>query len=739
MAGDVAGPTAATTATGGGGGAAWRRGSSRVVERGLLWCLLELFVLTGFVVAQPLLDITGKAPDFFIFRRADRLDMLVLIGIVTILPALALWVVELLVGLAGAAARQTAHVVILTWLLAIFAQEVGKKLLPVRGRLLLLGAAAAALAVGFVYVKQGWLRLWLRYLAPAPLVFALLFATTSPSAKLLLPATTGDGTGALVASAVERPPIVMVFFDEFPLESLLDSSGRVDGKVYPNFAKVASQSTWYRNATGVSGYTPWAMPAMLTGQYPKKAKAPITAEYPYNLFTLFGRSYNLEVKETITQLCPVERCGQSGSPGGGGMRKILADTAGLWKDVASPYDVAADPASFADTQTSEAAGSDRNGADKTTDVRPSFQFRKIGHTNEPGRWTEFLSSIQASDAQPTLYFLHVLMPHVPWHYLPSGTQYPYRTFSGNGMRDDRDWGPGIYDENHQRHLLQLAYTDKLIGQLVQRLKDQGLYDKALLLLTADHGEGFTVGDKARSLGDRNAHSLLWVPLFIKRPGQSVGKVDDRNWEQVDLLPTLADMVGIRVPWKTDGFSETGAPARRRTQKYWFGIPGHQQVQDGPPMFASTLGGVTDTLVRAHQEGERGLYRYGATADWIYRSPRQVGQVVAGGTAPRAEITHWDDAFGTIAPSSGQVPAFVYGQMKSGEPPPGAKLAVVINGRIGGVNSFFYDAPGGKADKFAAIVPDFLYRAGPGKPQVQLYLVQQAGGRPQFHPVSIVSQ
>jgi hypothetical protein len=737
MAGDVAGPAAATGTTTG-GDAASRRGRSRVMDRGPLWCLLELFVLTGFVVAQPLLDVTGKAPDFFIFRRADRLDMLLLIGVVTVLPALALWAVELVAGVAGTAVRRFAHLAIVTWLLAIFALEGGKKLLPLRGRPLVITAAVVALAVGLLYVKQGWVRLWLRYLAPAPLLFALLFATTSPSAKLLLPAGTRAGAAAPVASAVKHPPIVMVLFDEFPLESLLDSSGHVDGKVYPNFAKLAGQSTWYRNATGVSGYTPWAMPAMLTGQYPRKAKAPITAEYPDNLFTLFGRSYNLEVKETITQLCPVQRCGPSGSPGGGGMSKILADTAGLWKDIASPYEVAADPASFADTETSEAAASpDRNGADRSTDVKPSFRFGQIGHTNEPGRWNEFLNSIQASDPQPTLYFLHVLMPHVPWHYLPSGAQYPYRNFSGNGMQDDRDWGPGIMDENHERHLLQLAYTDKLIGQLVRRLQDQGLYDRSLLLLTADHGEGFTVGNKARGLGDRNAHSLMWVPLFIKRPGESRGRVDDRNWEQVDLLPTLAAMVGIQVPWKTDGFSETGAPARRRTEKRWFGIPGHLQVQDGPPMFATMLEGVTDTLVRAHQEGERGLYRYGATADWIYKSPRQVGEVVGGGVPPRARVTHWHDAFQTIVPSSGRVPAFVYGQMVSGAPPPGAKLAVAINGKLGGVNSFFFDVPGGKADKFAVVVPDFLYRPGPGQRQVRLFLVQQSGGRTRFDPVSIV--
>src|SRR6266511_574854 len=478
MASDVVGTPAAPEAV-----EAPRRGWLGALDKGLLWSLLELFVLT-----QPLLDVTGKAPDFFIFRRADRLDILLLVGIVTVLPALYLWVFELIMRLAGERPRHALHLVIVTSLLAILAMEVGKKLLPLRGKRLALVAVVVALALGLLYLRQAWLRMWLRYLAPAPLVFALLFATTSPSAKLLLP-------------------------------SASQASVHVDAKVYPNFAKVAGQSVWYRNATGVSGYTPWAVPAMLTGQYPSKAKAPITAEYPDNLFTLFGRSYNLEVKETITQLCPIERCGPSGSPTGGGMKMVLTDTAKLWKQIVAPYDSAVDPASFADTQTAEAATSTAtatsNQDDKVTDVKPSFRFKQIGHTDEPGRWTEFLDSIQASDPQPTLYFLHVLMPHVPWRYLPSGSQYPYRNFNGNGMQDNKDWGPGIMDENHERHLLQLAYTDKLIGQLVQRLKEQGMYDKSLLLLTADHGEGFTVGNKTRSLGDRNAHSLMWVPLFIK--------------------------------------------------------------------------------------------------------------------------------------------------------------------------------------------------------------------------------
>ncbi len=708
------------------GGHRWLGG----FNRGLWWALLEIFVLSGFAVAQPLLDVTGKAPDFFIFRRADRVDILLLIGAVTILPALALWLVEVVASVAGERARELVHLMIVAALLAILALEAGKKVLPLRGKRLVVVAAVIGLALAFLYLKQAWLRLWLRYLAPAPLVFALLFATTSPSATLLRPARSASASesGVRVASAVQRPPVVMVFFDEFPLESLLDSSGHVDSKVYPNFAALADRSHWYRNATGVSGFTPWAVPAMLTGQYPAKVKAPITQEYPDNLFTLFGRSYNLKVKETVTQLCPAVRCGQSGSSKGGGEKGILGATAKLWTDIASPYDVQADPGTFGEDTSSG------NQSAAVTGVSPTFGLKGIGHTNEPGRWTEFLDSIKASDPQQTLYFLHVLMPHTPWHYLPDGTQYPYRNFNGNGMQDNRDYGPGIYDQNHERHLLQLAYTDKLIGQLLQRLKQQGLYDKALLLVTADHGEGFTPGNKSRGLGDKNAHQLMWVPVFIKAPNQDKGQIDDRNWEQVDLLPTLADMVSIPVPWKLDGFSETGAPRRTRTEKWWFGNPGSRRVADGPSNFKITLHGVTDTLVRAHQEGERGLYRYGATADWVYRSPKQVG-TVARTSKLSAEITNWDKTYTTINPGSGQVPAFVYGQM-SEAPPAGARLAVVINGKIGGVSTFFYDAPGGKSDKFAAIVPDFLFKAGAGHPQVQLYLVARAAGKPVFQPVPI---
>src|SRR4030095_7274254 len=78
----------------------------RPARRERLWAFFELFALVGFVVAQPTLDVLGKAPDFFIFRRAGRAEILILVLAVTVLPALGLWLAEQVAGLAGERVRR---------------------------------------------------------------------------------------------------------------------------------------------------------------------------------------------------------------------------------------------------------------------------------------------------------------------------------------------------------------------------------------------------------------------------------------------------------------------------------------------------------------------------------------------------------------------------------------------------------------------------------------------------------
>ncbi|HEX3212216.1 MAG TPA: sulfatase-like hydrolase/transferase, partial [Actinomycetota bacterium] len=521
-------------------------------DRLQLWALVELFVLSGFAIAQPLLDVTGKSPDFFLFRRADRLDIVLLVLGVTLLPALAIWAVEVAVGLVSGTVRRFLHLAAVFGLFTLLAIQVAKKLTDLRGPMLVVIALVAGAGAVLLYARQSWARLWLRYLAPAPLVFALVFLLMSPTSKLVLPAqaeSSGGGQAPAAAASGEQPPVVMILFDEFPLSSLLDSKGQIDKRVYPNFAELAGQSTWYRNATGVAGYTPWAMPAMLTGNYPAKVKAPSYTEYPDNMLTLFGKFYDLKVYETISQLCPPSRCrSTAGNLDRVGLRAVLGDSARVFKEIVSPYDATVDPASFIDQTAAEETASEEG---KPLD--PQFRFNQL-RLNQPSRFNDFLGGLKET-SRPTMHFLHLLLPHAPWRYLPSGNEYNFKTF-GRAFKSDQTPAP-VVELAHQRHLLQLAYTDGLVGQVIDQLKAEDMWDKSLVVMGADHGEGWVPGEKPRSLGKTNAPDLMWVPQFIKAPNQDSGTVDDRNWEQVDLLPTVADLAGVQVPWKMEGASQTG--------------------------------------------------------------------------------------------------------------------------------------------------------------------------------------
>jgi Sulfatase len=692
-----------------------------------LWALVELFVLSGFAIAQPLLDVTGKSPDFFLFRRADRLDIVVLVLGVLLLPALLVWAAEVVVGLVSEEVRRFLHLAAITGLFTLLAVEVAKKLTGLRGPLLVAIAMAAGVLAVVVYDRQSWLRLWLRFLTPAPLVFALLFLLLSPASKLVLPSQgeSADGQAPAAAATGSQPPLVMILFDEFPLSSLLDAKGRIDRRVYPNFAALADQSTWYRNATGVAGYTPWAMPAMLTGNYPAKVKAPSYTEYPDNLLTLFGRYYDLKAHETISQLCPPSRCrSTAGNLDRVGLRAVLGDSARVLKEIVSPYDAAVDPASFVDQTAAEEAAKDGKPLD------PQFRFNQL-RLNQPSRFNDFLAGLEDTN-RPTLHFLHLLLPHQPWRYLPSGNEYNYGSF-GRAFKSNQTPAQ-VVELNHQRHLLQLAYTDGLVGQVIDTLKAEGLWDKSLVVMGADHGEGWVPGEKPRSLGKTNAPDLMWVPQFIKAPGQDTGIVDDRNWEQVDLLPTIADLTGIQVPWKMEGASQTGNPTRTRTEKWWYDIPGHRQVRDGPTNWKVVLAGETDTLVRG-SEGVRGLYRFGAFADLVYRDPASVGPI---GGDPATAVLDDGRLFETIEPGSGKVPALVSGKLTSPPPPAASTVLVAVNGRIGGESRLFPERPGEPAAKFAVITPDFLWTAGDGRRQLQVYVVDRSGGQPLLQPVSLTS-
>jgi hypothetical protein len=639
---------------------------------GALRRLAELLALTGFAIAQPVLDVTGRSPDFFLYRRPSNNDMRLLLLFVVAAPPLLLWAVELAVGLVSRAAARVVHLVLVAGLLAVLAVEVGKHLHLLRGVPLAVLGALAGVALAVVVARSERVRQALRYAAPAPLLFALVFTMTAPAGALVRPAS---GKNAVRAVAAKRPPVVFVFFDEFPLRALLSADGTIDATLFPNFARLAKVTTWYPNATGVSGWTPYAAPAMLSGRYPRKPLAPSYVEYPENLFTLLaGSGYDVKAFESITQLCPPQVC--SGVPAGRatGLRALLRDTAGIAREIVSPNPSTVNRAE-AFVEDVGAQGAAQRGK---LDTRFRFSQRDA---NQPERFTSFLHALAPSPA-PQLTFLHLLLPHTPWRFLPSRAAYdpPTTTFKLHRMSKTDTLGPDplVAQVNKQRMLLQLVYTDGLVGQLIDRLQANGLWDESLVVVTADHGEGVEAGSRWRHLDGTNTPDLAWVPLFVKRPGQRDGAVDRRNEEQVDLLPSIADVLDLRIPWDVDGRSVYG-PSRPEADKVWYDDPGKSVPLDTARWGPVARTGMASAVARPDL-GVRGLF---APRPMDGLVGRPVSSFTVGAPATVTATMVEDVDVGHVRRAAGVVPAMLFGDL---DQPLGARstwLPVSVNGTVAG--------------------------------------------------------
>ncbi|MEV4202985.1 sulfatase-like hydrolase/transferase [Micromonospora globbae] len=660
---------------------AGRRARWTAAFRSELGRVLEVVALVGLVVTQPLLDVLGHSPDFFLFHRADREQILQLVALVALAPTVPVVLFGALTRLAGRAARSVTHTVLVGLLLAALAVQVGRHGTPLRGVPLLLAAAVVGAAGAAAHRRWRTPGRVLRVAAAGPPVFVALFLLVSPTSVLVLPRAAGEATGT--AATDVHPPVVMIVLDELPLVSLLGADGRIDATRFPHFAELAAGSTWYRDATGVSGWTPYALPAMLTGRYPERGVAPHYSQYPENLFTAFGGLYDIRAEESITRLCPPSRCEQPVAPEQG-LGVLVRETGRLLGQVTAPRDSLIDPEDSYREQTAAEAGLD---AAEPIPDDPTFRWDSLDD-NQPARFTSFLAGLKPAP-RPTLHFLHLLMPHSPWAFLPSGARY-------DGPEDLPNDGHGWVELARQRHLAQLGYTDRLIGETLRTLRATGLYDQALVVVTADHGVSFTPGFQGRGMDAIKAApgEVAWVPMFVKEPGQRAGRVDDRNWEHVDLLPTVADAAGIRLPWRVDGRSARATP-RPAGQKHFYDRPGEPTpIPDGVPK--------PPPLPAVHP-------LVGTT----------VSQRPAGGSARVADLA----AFRDIDPDAGALPALVWGTVPD-DVPDGTLLAVAVNGRVGAVVPVVPPDPGGR--RFAALIADDrLFHAGENR--LDVYQIAADGG------------
>ena len=102
---------------------------------------------------------------------------------------------------------------------------------------------------------------------------------------------------------------------------------------------------------------------------------------------------------------------------------------------------------------------------------------------------------------------------------------------------------------------EVAYVDEAIGRLLDGLRQRGMLEETLVILTGDHGETFTEHGDTWNHGLWVYQTTVAVPLVIRAPdGRWAGVVRDEPVSTVDLLPTLCDLLEIDPPGRSEGRS-----------------------------------------------------------------------------------------------------------------------------------------------------------------------------------------
>jgi arylsulfatase A-like enzyme len=164
----------------------------------------------------------------------------------------------------------------------------------------------------------------------------------------------------------------------------------------------------------------------------------------------------------------------------------------------------------------------------------------IGRVQRSGKETAAIAErwLDSHGGRPFFLFLHFYEPHTPYD--------PPEPFKS------RYAAP--YDG-------EIAYADSIVGEFLDSLRRAGTYDRALIILLSDHGEGLNDHGEAEH-GILLYREALQVPMMMKLPGQSRrGTSIARPVQVSDVFATIAEVTGTAVP-KTQSVSLLGTlPAR----------------------------------------------------------------------------------------------------------------------------------------------------------------------------------
>ncbi len=295
--------------------------------------------------------------------------------------------------------------------------------------------------------------------------------------------------------------------------------------------------------------------------------------------------------------------------------------------------------------------------------------RLLGLAADPGTFNEnkaraadvnrraFAFLAQVKDKAPFFLFLNYMDAHMPYvPPAPFNTKFPGRDSHFKPLSEHLDLilavngGHSHIGAVEQRHLISqydggIAYLDSEIGNLLNRLRELGLYENTLIIITSDHGEAFGEHDLLSHGLGFVYQDQVHVPMLVKYPGQHVAQQSDDLVSQVDLMPTVLDLAGISLPSDLQGrslqlpqpkdaapvYSQAGAMGRvapsyprfRGARQAMFAGPWKMIAwTEGPPELYDLAAdpGETHNLYRADDAHAKALVD--RLSAWVAAAPRQ---------------------------------------------------------------------------------------------------------------------
>ena len=166
----------------------------------------------------------------------------------------------------------------------------------------------------------------------------------------------------------------------------------------------------------------------------------------------------------------------------------------------------------------------------------------------------------AASPGPAFVWAHTMPPHAPYlppastrhRLLPAGELERWHEFMDENMPYGAKAQP-LVDKHRLRYRESILGADESLGRLLDELQRQGRLEQALVVVTADHGESFErnfIGHAGPLLHD----AVIRIPLVVKLPGQTLGRVIEQPVSQADLAPSLLDMVGAAALPRAEGRS-----------------------------------------------------------------------------------------------------------------------------------------------------------------------------------------